>query len=135
MIDKLRESPGRQVLLVIALITLMPLAIDINERLSTMRRMRKEEAQASQLLATAQAEQKTLQAQLDYVSSDAYLEQWARVEARMVQSGQVGIVPVWVDLTPGQDDVIQAESTSPPVDAPASIPEQWRRLFFDEPKP
>jgi len=135
VIDKLRESPGWQVLLVMALITLMPLAVDISERLSTMRRMRREEAKTNQLLAEAQAEQETLQAQLDYVSSDAYLEQWARVEARMVQSGQVGIVPVWAGLAPGQDDSVQSESVSSSVDAPASIPDQWRRLFFDEPKP
>ncbi len=51
-------------------------------------------ATLSPLLAEQQAEQATLVARLTYVASDAYVEEWARVHAGMVEPGEVLVIPL-----------------------------------------
>ncbi len=128
MIKKLRESRGWQLLLISALILLMPLIVDVNGRISVIRRMRQEETRLEQELVQVQAEQDALQEQLEFVAGDAYLEQWARVEARMTKPGQVAIIP----LTAEQNTTPQADNFFSAVPSTPSIPEQWRRLFFGD---
>jgi cell division protein FtsB len=128
VIKKLRESRGWQLFLISALILLMPLLVDVNGRISVIRRMRQEETRLEQELTQAQAEQDALQEQLEFVASDDYLEQWARVEARMTLPGQVVIIPL--QTQPGEPAQTGSLFTAAPP-AP-SIPEQWRRLFFGD---
>jgi cell division protein FtsB len=126
MIKKLQESKSWQLLLISALILLMPLLVDVNGRISVIRRMRQEETRLEQELTQAQAERDALQEQLEFVASDAYLEQWARVEARMTLPGQVVIIPLQTE--PGEPT--QTGSFFPAAPPATSIPEQWRSLFF-----
>ena len=83
----------------------------------------------AQELTQAQAEQDALQEQLEFVASDDYLEQWARVEARMTLPGQVVIIPLQ-QTEPGEP--AQTGSFFPAAPPAPSIPEQWRRLFFGD---
>ena len=128
MIKKLQESKSWQLLLISALILLMPLLVDVNGRISVIRRMRQEETRLEQELTQAQAERDALQEQLEFVASDAYLEQWARVEARMTLPGQVVIIPLQTE--PGEPTQTGSFFTAAP--PPLSIPEQWHRLFFGD---
>ncbi len=47
-----------------------------------------------QTVATQRAEQAYLTATLTYVHTDAYVEQWAREEAKMAKPGEVVVIPV-----------------------------------------
>lgn len=131
MIDKLRESRGWQLLIITALILIVPLLADINGRLGIMRRMRQEEARLSQELAEAQAEHEALQAELEAVTQEAYLEQWARVYARMSLPGEVAIIPFSSDQAESAASALESNRSSE--DASVAISEQWLHLFFDEP--
>ncbi len=127
MLTRLRTSVSWQFLFIVILIFLMPLTVDINERIRTLRRMRQEEARLNQAVAAAQDEHKALQEQLAYVSSEAYVEEWARIEARMVRPDEVGIVPLWT---------VQGASASEAggeTEADATLPlsARWHSLFFD----
>jgi cell division protein FtsB len=130
MIEKLRESRSWQLFIITTLILIVPLLADINGRLSIMRRMRLEEVRLGQELSEAQAEHEALEAQLEWVTQEAYLEQWARVNARMSLPGEVAIIP----FSPQQVEQAASavESNPSPEDTSPAISEQWLRLFFDE---
>jgi len=129
VIEKLRESRGWQFLLIAALILVVPLIADVNRRMGDIRRMHQKEAELEQELTAVQAEQEALQEELEYVNSDAYVEEWARVEARMTLTDEVAIVPV---ITEPPQQTESAESPSPPGDTSSSIPKEWHSLFFDD---
>lgn len=71
----------------------------------------------------------------DYVESDAYVEQWARDEGKMVRPGDTLIIPV--------PDETATEATpeprpSVPLETGAGQPQTWElwwALFFDSPPP
>jgi cell division protein FtsB len=130
MIEGLRESRGWQLLLIAALILIVPLMVDINGRIGVIRRMRQEETRLEGELAEVQAEHAALQAELEFVASDAYLEQWARIDARMTQPGEVAIIPLIAE--PSAQMAPAPESSPSRTAPPLSIPEQWHRLFFDD---
>jgi cell division protein FtsB len=131
MVDKLRESRSWQLLLIATLVLLIPLMADISHRMSVLHRMHQKRAQLTLQLAQARAENDELNAQLEFVAGDAFLEQWARVEARLARPGEVAAIPLFEDQTRRRftalDDKPSSEGT------PSSMPQQWRRLFFDEP--
>ena len=129
MIEKLHESRGWQFLLIAALILVVPLIADVNRRMGDIRRMHQKETELEQELTAVQAEQEALQEQLEYVNSDAYVEEWARVEARMTLTDEVAIVPV---ITEPTQQTGSAEGPSPPGDTSSSISNEWRSLFFDD---
>ena len=130
MIQKLRESRNWQLVLIATLIILMPLIADINGRISVIQRIHREKARLEQELSQVQTEQTTLQAQLEFVASDTYLEQWARVDARMTKPGETIIIPL-TSTPPGQAAPALENPIFPAASAP-SIPEQWRSLFFGD---
>ena len=130
MIEKLRESRGWQLFIITALILIVPLMADINGRLGIMRRMRLEEVRLSQELSEEKAEHQALEAQLEWVGQEAYLEQWARVNAKMSLPGEVAIIP----FSPHQVEQAASalESNPSPEDTSPAISEQWLHLFFDD---
>lgn len=131
MIEKLGRSKSWQFLLIIALILIVPLTVDINRRISVLRRMHQEEARLTQELTEAQSEQSELQAQLEYVNSDAYVEAWARVEARMTLPGETAFVPL-IDWEVETDQTLPSGAAA---GSNLSIPQQWRRLFLGDATP
>ena len=130
MIEKLRDSRGWQLLIITTLVLIVPVMADINGRIGVIRRMRREEARLSQELAEARAEHEALEAQLRSVATEAYLEQWARVEARLTLPGEVAIIPLFPERTGAETSAFDDNPST--ADAPPSVPEQWRRLFFDD---
>jgi cell division protein FtsB len=133
VIEKLSESRGWQLLLIAVLILILPLMVDINRRMGILRRMHQEEARLEKELVGVQAEHEVLQRQLEFVATDAYLEQWARVDARMTQPGEVSIIPLTIEPSEGAEP--GSEGDSPRTATSPSIPEQWHRLFFDDAAP
>ena len=128
MIERLRESRSWQLVFVGALIIILPLIVDINNRLDIIRQMKQEESQLNQELQRLQAENQALQTQLEFVQSPKYTELWARTQARMTLPGEVAIVP----LMDGKPVDVSTHTTEDEVWAsPRLSPTQaWHDLFF-----
>jgi cell division protein FtsB len=97
------------------------------KQLALARQMRDEENRLAQAVATERARHKDLVAQLEYVQSDAYVEKWARTEARMTKSGEVVIV-----LVDEAEEEPAAETKAPPPSEPEKQPfwaELWELVF------
>ena len=105
------------------------LALGFNSRLSAIRQMRQDEAHLKQAVAVEEARQADLKTHLDYIRSDSYVEHWARVDARMIKTGENAVVPV--APAAGQP----TSSLPAPVQAPATILDEWWSLFFGESPP
>ena len=110
-----------------ALVILILLMMDLNTRLGEMLRLNQERddvaAQVTQVVAT----QDELKTQIAYATSVVAVQAWARQEGRMIQPGDVPIVPV---APP------QSVTPTPEVVAPTAEPVQnwqvWEALFFGE---
>jgi hypothetical protein len=90
--------------------------------------MYQEEYQLAQEINQAKTQQAALQATRAYVESDAYVEDWARSDARMALPGEVAVIPMFQQPTP-------APATPPPAaPLPTSPLDEWWALFF-EPAP
>jgi cell division protein FtsB len=132
MINRLRNSRGWQIALVTSVVLFAILVSDVSGRMSILRRMHQEKARLSQELALARTEHESLRADLRSVQSDRYLDEWARVEARLTRPGEVAIIPVMADQI--QLPQFGLEPTPDEEENPVSNPDQWRRLFFEVPK-
>jgi cell division protein FtsB len=132
MINKLRNSRGWQIALVTSVVLLAVLVSDVSGRMSILRRMHQEKGRLSQELALARTERESLRTNLRSVQSDGYLDEWARVEARLTRTGEVAIIPVMADQI--QLPQFGQEPTPDDEEGATSNPDQWRRLFFDAPK-
>lgn len=82
-----------------------------------------------------ETEQANLTRERDYVRSDAYVENWARDEGKMVRPGEVLIV-----VKPPAEAGAPVAEALPPVDIQTTPPEPeswllWWELFFDGPPP
>lgn len=114
-----------QVVLVLGVVFALTVIINFSARIQAEQRI---SSQANQLraevtaLAATQAAQAT---ELAFVSSDAYVAQWAHSDGHMVQSGEVLVVPVPAsNVTPTpMPKVVVAEP-------PASNLQIWWELFF-----
>ena len=126
--DKQKQSNNlSHWLIALALIMLIPLLTGFNGRLAIIRQMHQEELQLTQAMAEEQARRAELEELHAYVKSNAYVEYWARVEARMVRPGEVAVIPVAQEATP--TPVPPTPSPNPPV----SPPGEWWNVFFDPP--
>ena len=111
---------------VLIVLVLVPVVIAFNARLATVRQMRQDEARLSQEVVAEQARQADLKLLQSYVASDAYVEHWARVEARMAKPGEVTVIPV----APAGGQLNAAPSVS--ASAPPTIVDEWWTVFFDK---
>jgi len=111
---------------VLIVLVLVPVVIAFNARLATVRQMRQDEARLSQEVVAEQARQADLKLLQSYVASDAYVEHWARVEARMAKPGEVAVIPV----APASAQLNAAPSA--PASAPPTIVDEWWAVFFDD---
>ena len=110
---------------VLIVLVLVPVAIAFNARLATVRQLRQDEARLNQQVVAEQARQSDLKSLQSYVASDAYVEHWARVEARMAKPGEVAVIPI----APAGVQLNAAPSV--PASAPPTIVDEWWTVFFD----
>ncbi len=129
MIEKLRESKSWQFLLIAALILILPLMVDVTGRIGVIQRMHEEKVRLEQEIAAKETEHQTLEERFGWVTSDVYLEQWARVDARMSLPGEVVVIPL-------HDEQVERSLTGQGKHASKSdadpIAQQWHQLFFDD---
>lgn len=132
--ERRQQISSLQIVFVSILAIGMLLAINFSARI---RRGQQIEELREQIQATIDVEieiNEDLRRELDYVSSDDYVEQWAHREGKMVRLGEKLVIPVPGERiatpTPDRPPVIIEESTS----TQTQDEENWRlwwQLFFD----
>ncbi len=111
------------------------LAISFSGRIAAGHKVQSERDVLVGDISTLGAQATALKGEYDYVNSDAFIENWAHGEGKMVKPGEVLIVPVPGVATP-QPTPTPLPQTFLPTPTPASNQWQlWWRLFFDAPPP
>ena len=113
---------------IIAVLALVLLLMNFNQRMVLLSKLRGQEKVLVEEYANLQATQSALETQIAYANSDAAVEEWAREEGSMVQSGDVPVI-----LLPGSGESIQPT----PIPTPKVVDrvEQWEiwwELFFGD---
>jgi cell division protein FtsB len=116
------------------------LAINFSSRISSSQPLQEAYNRARAEIDQLRQEQAALIAERDYVRSDAFVEQWARDEGKMVRAGEVLVIPVPAARTLQASDAADPAPLAPtvPVETTPPRPETWRvwwALLFDTPPP
>lgn len=130
------QLSGVQVMFAAILAIGMVLGINFSSRIASSQPLRAYYSSLETEIASLQREQQALIEERDFAQSEAYVEQWARSEGKMVRPGEVLVIPRPVGP--------QAQPTAPPPPALADLettapePEPWElwwSLLFDSPPP
>jgi hypothetical protein len=113
----------------------LALAISLSSRILAGQPLDAAYQRAQAEIEQLKREQADLLAEHDYVVSDAFVEQWARDEGKMIREGEVLVVPV-----PSGANVAATPTAEPRVVVETTLPEPdpwvlWWALFFDSPPP
>jgi cell division protein FtsB len=115
----------RRILWAGVLIILILLMMDFNNRLGEMLRLNEQRGVSSAELTQLVETQQFLEKQIAYATSDVAVQEWARQEGRMIQPGDIPIVPI---APPGS---VQATESAPvPTVQAVSNWQVWEALFF-----
>jgi hypothetical protein len=109
--------------LIILILLAIPLIGEFNARLIISRQLFEEETRLQSAIADEQARLAFLEDYLDFVNSDAAVEWWARVRARMVKPGEIAVVPQSPDDASAVENVIQPNEARDPAF-------EWWAAFF-----
>lgn len=127
-----RTLNGTQVMFAIIIAIALMLAINFSSRVGADRDLRRVRDAVQRDLDTLKIEQRQLVDRLGFVQGEAFIEQWARSEGRMVREGDILIV-----LFPSQSAAPVATIEpltvmSAPADTqPVPSWQLWWALFFD----
>ncbi len=114
-----------QVLTLVGFVAGLLIVLDFNQRLAVAQRLVDARNQAATEVALLEQEQFMLQTQVAYATTDAAVIQWAHESGKLVQPGEVLVVPV----------VPTPTATPPPLPATPPPPPPawtlWWNLFFD----
>jgi len=126
---------GAQIMFAAILAIGLILAINFSSRLASARPLNEYYQGVQNEIEALREEQATLMAERDFAQSDAFIQQWARSEGKMVRPGEILIVPLALGSTPVPTVIpevfVQQETTRPE-------PENWElwwSLFFDSDPP
>lgn len=112
--------------MVVGLGVLILLALGLNNRISIKRQLSEQEEVVNTQVAALEATRAALQAEIDFATSEAAVEEWAYTEARMIREGDNLIVPISPhESTPTPSVSIQVTTD------PMETWEAWLALFFD----
>lgn len=114
----------------------MILAINFSARISESQPLQEAYDSAVREIDRLRREQQALIEQRDYVRSDAYVENWARSDGKLLRPGEVLVIPVpsgvAVEDAPDQQAFLDSLQTEPPAPEPWQL---WWQLFVDAPPP
>jgi cell division protein FtsB len=130
------QFSGVQVMFAAILSIGLFLAIDFSGRITASQPLQQAYESVRAEIDELRSEQEALIRERDYVRSDAYVAQWARSEGKLIQSGEVLVVPVpsGAAVEESAPAVIPLETirTTPPEPQGWTL---WWNLFFDSPPP
>ncbi|MBN2472504.1 MAG: septum formation initiator family protein [Anaerolineae bacterium] len=130
------QLSGLQILFASILAIGLLLGINFSSRITAGQHIQRDRTVLEMEIATLEAEQVMLQAELDYARSDEYVAAWARAEGKMVMQNEVLIIPV-----PAGSPLPTATPSHPVVDLfepETQLVENWQlwwALFFDSEPP
>ncbi|MEL6404626.1 MAG: hypothetical protein AAFV98_06095 [Chloroflexota bacterium] len=134
-----RQLSSTQVVFAVILAIAMMLAVQFSARIADERTLNAIQDTVEDEIALLRAEQTDLIDELDFVQSDAYVEEWAREEQRMVRDNMVLVIPVPASsLAPRPIDDVTSVPAGSVVETTLPEPEPWElwwALFFDSPPP
>lgn len=117
----------RRVVVMAGIVMLVFVVLDFNRRLEELNLLNKQNelihAQATQAIQTQMA----LESLVTYASSDAAVEEWARIDGHYIQDGDLPVVPIGEPGSPPME-----ASTPVPAPTPMANWEVWWNLFFSE---
>lgn len=130
-----RQLSSTQVMFAVILAIALMLAVQFSSRIAEERNLATIQESVQDEIEALRLEQAELIDELNYVQNDAYVEEWARSEGRMVRENMVLVIPIPSNTT--MEQAAQEEAFIPPV-APiqTTLPEPdawelWWALFFD----
>lgn len=131
-----RQLSSTQVMFAVILAIALMLAVQFSSRINDERNLNQIRNTVEQEIDLLRHEQSELIEQLEFVESDAYVEQWAHGEGRMVRDNMVLVIPI-PSLATIQQELI--EQTLPveqigEIETTLPDPESWQlwwALFFD----
>lgn len=133
-----RQLSSTQVMFAVILAIALMLAVQFSSRISEERRLNEIRDTVQEEIDLLGREQAELLEQLAFVASDAYVEEWARSEGRMVRDNMVLVIPIPAAIaqqSPQTQETIQQTAiveTTLPEPKPWKV---WWQLFFDMPPP
>jgi cell division protein FtsB len=126
-------APGRPPLTLLQILALVGLgvglliAFNLNRQLAESQRLRDAADQAATEAAQLRAENAALQTQVAYATTDAAVIEWAHENGKLVQPGEVLVVPVIPTAAPTP---VPPPAAQPPPPPPWTL---WWNLFFETP--
>ena len=121
---------GAQFAAIVVLTITLFLIIDLGRRTTVGYYVSQAEKDLQADIRAELALKQKLMERLEYVKTDAFVEQWAREQARMVRPGDRPLILVAPAVPPGETSGVQ-----PPNAAGTTGPEpnwhHWWRLFFN----
>lgn len=135
-----RQLSSTQVMFAVILAIALMLAVQFSSRINDERNLNQIQDTVEQEINSLRAEQSELVDDLDFVQSDAYVEQWAHSEGRMVRDNMVLVIPVPSSATIQQELVEQNQPIEQLAEIQTTLPEPeswqlWWALFFDSQPP
>lgn len=126
---------GLQILFIAILAIGMLLTINFSARISRGQQYNDLQIQVEGTIDALRAENIELRQELEFVQSDAAVEDWAHRDGKMVRPGEILVIPVPGLVLPTATPI----ATAPPLDEPVEpdIPstDLWWSLFFDSEPP
>ena len=115
-----------QILLIVSLVISLAVIVDFNRRLANAQRLVNDATELANEVGTLQAQRAILETARAYANSDQAVEDWARSEGKLVQPGEVLVIP----LPPGG---VTPTPQPPPAPEPVAVPNYalWWSIFFD----
>jgi len=124
---KLIRFFDKRVLIVLGVLILVLLMMDFNNRMGDLSRLKSQRDKlGTQEAQLAQTEQ-SLNTQIAYATSDLAVQDYARNDGKMVQTGDVPLVPI-----PQQGTTPQPSPTSTTVPNTVENWQRWYALFFGQ---
>lgn len=116
------------VAVIIALTIVGAIVWGFSRQIMLARQMQGEERRLEEAVASEERRQEELLAQLEYVQSDAYVENWAREKAKMAKPGEV------VFFTPGNGEGEESSVGEQPLTSEGTnhnpFWKKWWQSFF-----
>lgn len=130
------QLSGIQVMFAAILAVGMVLGISLSTRIASSQPLHEGLGVIETEIAGLEQEYVSLLAERDYALSEAYVEQWARSDGKMVRQGEILVIPVPLGIqeqTENEQPLNFVESET--VEPEPEIWERWWSLFFDSSPP